>query len=135
MAASGWFTSCAIDVFISPSVVTRVTWASAVCAVCNASCICSADRAVDLLLNELAIIGMSALQYQPEGRPDRFIKSHDPKGLFRPDVVSNPVPADYFSRLVAMVERGAAYSARAHETSGAGCVGLNAIFRRRFGHE
>jgi hypothetical protein len=62
----------------------------------------AADRAVDLLLNELAIIGMSALQYQPEGRPDRFIKSHDPKVSFRPDVVSNPVPADYFSRLVAM---------------------------------
>ena len=36
IAASGWFTSCAIDALISPRVVTRVTWASSAWAVCSA---------------------------------------------------------------------------------------------------
>jgi hypothetical protein len=38
IAASGWLTSCAIDALISPSVATRLAWASAVCAASSAAC-------------------------------------------------------------------------------------------------
>src|SRR5262249_15202909 len=52
-------------------------------------------RAIELLLHELAIIGMNALQEQADGRLDRFIESHDPISFCRPeDLFSADSPAE-----------------------------------------
>ena len=56
-------------------------------------------RAIELLLHELAILGMNALQEQSDGRLNRFIESHDPISFFRPEDLSAADPPAEAPRL------------------------------------